>query len=424
MKKESLFNKTVLANGLRIVSERIPSARSAAIGIWLDVGSRDEDKNENGISHFIEHMLFKGTKKRSAKEIASYLEALGGGINAFTSREQTCYHATVLDRHLPQAVEILSDIILNSTLSEENLKREKLVVAEEISEVNENPSESIHELFSDCFWRGQPLGRPIMGAKKTLQSFSRAQIISYMKKHYRAGRIVVAASGNVSHRRLVDLAKRKFHFPPGDSGRGVAAESPHDFKLKIFRKKSSQTHLCLGFPGIKFNDPARNHMLALHALLGSGMSSILFQKIREEKGIAYSVYTFPDFYRDNGLFGIYLAADRGRLKAAMEIILRELRKLRHKRITPRQLDQIKSQMKGNLILGMESSNSRMNRLGRYEILAGRYISINEALRAIDKITANDMLELARRVFRGDWMTVASLGNVRDEDLRNVDWSLL
>ncbi len=330
MKSDSTYNKTVLDNGLRIVTEKISSARSAAIGVWIDVGSRDEHKDENGISHFTEHMLFKGTKTRSAREIASYLESLGGGLNAFTSREQTCYHATVLDQHLPKAVEILADIMMNSTLARANLEREKSVVVEEIFEVEETPAEYIHELFSDCFWRGHPLGWPIMGSPKTVRSFNRNHLIAFMKRHYRAGRIVVAGAGNISHKKFVEMIKRHFHFSPGIEGRGDQAATPDKFSMNLFKRKSNQTHFCLGFPGIKFDDPKRSAVLSIHTLLGAGMSSILFQKIREEKGIAYTVYTFPDFYRDNGLFGVYLASDKRRLHAAVEIMLKEFRKVKER----------------------------------------------------------------------------------------------
>jgi len=424
MSRDLAYHKTVLDNGLRVVTEKIPSARSVAVGVWIDVGSRDEHKEENGISHFTEHMLFKGTKKRTAKEIASYLEALGGTLNAFTSREQTCYHATVLDQHLPEAIEILSDIIMHSSLGKSSMEREKSVVAEEISEVDETPSDLIHELFSDCFWRGHPLGWPIMGSKETVRSFSREKIQDFMNKHYRAGRIVISAAGNISHKRLTDMISKSLHFSPGETGRGEPAPTPNGFSMKFFRRKANQTHFCLGFPGIKFNHPMRNTILALHTILGSGMSSILFQKIREEKGIAYTVFTFPDFYRDNGLFGAYLAADKSRLHAAVEIILKEFQKIKKERIENSKLDQLKSQMKGNLILSMESTNGRMNRLGRNEILSGKYVPVKESIKNIDKIKSNDMIEAARELFKSENMTITSLGAAGESDLKNVDWSLL
>lgn len=417
------YQKTTLPDGLRIVTEKIPTIRSIAIGVWINVGSRDEEKHEAGISHFIEHMAFKGTARRSAKEIASFLESLGGSLNAFTSREQTCYHALVLDEHLEQAVDILADISLNPGLSPTNLEKEKSVVIEEIQEVEETPSENVHELFSESFWRGQPIGRPIMGNRSNIRRLSRSDLIRFREKHYRSREVVIAAAGNISHRRLVELAGGRFRFARGSNSLGREARSPEKFLLRLFNKKSSQTHLCLGFPGVRFDDPNRYSLLAIHTYLGGGMSSVLFQKIREEKGIAYSVYTFPDFYKDNGLIGVYMAADRRRLKAALEIIFRELRRLKKERISEERLAQVKEQMKGNTTLGLESAMSHMIRLGRFEIMAEKYVPLGDTLRAINKITADDIILMARQFFTEDRLTVTLLGSATENDLRGLDWSI-
>ncbi|MEW6014702.1 MAG: pitrilysin family protein [Candidatus Zixiibacteriota bacterium] len=417
------YQKTTLPDGLRIVTEKVPTIRSIAIGVWINVGSRNEEKQEAGISHFIEHMAFKGTTRRSAKEIASFLESLGGSLNAFTSREQTCYHALVLDEHLEQAVDILADITLNPSLSLTNLEREKSVVIEEIQEVEETPSENVHELFSESFWRGQPIGRPIMGNRSNIRRLNRSDLIRFREKHYRSGDVVIAAAGNISHKKLVELVRKRFHFPRGSDSTGKNARSPEKFLLRLFNKKASQTHLCLGFPGVKFDDARRNTMLAIHTYLGGGMSSVLFQKIREEKGIAYSVYTFPDFYKDNGLIGVYLAADRRRLKAALEIIFRELRKLKKERIPEERLAQVKEQMKGNTTLGLESAMSRMIRLGRFEIMAEKYLPLGDTLRAINKITSDEIISMARQIFIEDRLTVTLLGSATENDLRGLDWTI-
>ena len=257
-KRDVKFDGTKLASGLRVVTEKIPFARSVAIGIWIDVGSRDETRAENGISHFIEHMLFKGTRTRSTRKIASALESLGGSLNAFTSREQTCFHALVLDEHLEQAVDVLSDILMNSTISTANVRLEKGVVIEEIREVNETPSDRIHELFSNSFWRGQPLGWPIMGTEKNVRTFDRRGLRAHMKKHYCADRIVIAAAGNVSHRRLIELVKEKFGFPShGIETRVEKTKIPTGFSAELFQNGSRQTHICLGFPGVSFGDPLK-----------------------------------------------------------------------------------------------------------------------------------------------------------------------
>ncbi len=423
MKATTEYHKTILSSGLRVITEQVPSARSVAFGVWIDAGSRDEARDENGITHFIEHMLFKGTKTRNPREIASSLESLGGSLNAFTSREQTCFHAVVLDEHITQAVEIIADILMNSTLGPINLEREKLVVMEEIREVDETPSDLIHDLFSNCYWRGQPLGWPIMGSIKNIKQMTRPRLVQHIKKHYRAGRIVISAAGNISHRKLLNLVKSRFDFPPGDDGRGMAAGQPENFLMKFYKNKGSQTHLCIGFPGVGFSSPERNAMLALHAYLGSGMSSVLFQKIREEKGIAYTVYTFPDFYRDNGLLGIYLAAERKKVPVAMDIVIRELKKVKRERLSVDKLSRVKEQIKGNITLSMESTMSRMSRLARQEIMMGRRVSLDESLRAVDRIMANDIIELARRILVHNAMTVTSLGSTHEDDLRMVNWTI-
>jgi predicted Zn-dependent peptidase len=418
------YSKTVLKDGLRVISENIPSSRSISIGIWIDVGSRDETERENGISHFIEHMLFKGTRKRSAKKIAAALESLGGNINAFTSREQTCYLAVVLDEHLEQAVDVLSDILMNSTLTPKNIGREKSVIIEEIHEVNENPTDLVHELFSDNFWRGQPIGRSILGTEKNVLSFRRRDIISYMNNNYLAGRVVVAAAGNVSHRKLVTLVKDKLHFSGGVVDGGVEAKTPTDFVMKFTTNGSSQNHICIGFPGIKFNHPDRFSMLALYTYLGSGMSSVLFQKIREEKGMAYTIYTFADFFRDCGLVGVYFGTDKEHLRAAMVTTLKELKKVKDYRLPESKFENIKAQIKGHLTLALESTNGRMARLGRQELLGNEYVSLEQALRTIDRLKPDDIIEIARKVFRTEGLTITSLGPATEADLKKVDFSIL
>ncbi len=417
------YSKTVLKDGLRIISENIPSARSISIGVWVDVGSRDEQKSENGISHFIEHMLFKGTKRRSAKKIASSLESLGGNINAFTSREQTCYMAVILDEHLEQAVDVLSDILMNSTLTPKNIDREKSVVAEEIHEVFENPSDLVHEHFTENFWSNQPLGRSILGTEITVRSFDRKDIKAYMKKSYLSGRVVIAAAGNVSHRKLVELVKKKFHFSEGIGNRGEDAISPSQFTKHIYTNGSAQNHLCLGFPGIKFSHPDRYNILALYTYLGSGMSSVLFQKIREEKGMAYSIYSFADFFRDNGMMGIYFGTEQKHLSEAIETTLKELRKMKKNRLPDSKLDNIKAQIKGHLTLALESTNGRMGRLGRLELLGNEYLPLDKALKSIDRIQSNDILEMARKIFVSEGMTITSLGPGTEADLNKVDYSI-
>jgi predicted Zn-dependent peptidase len=420
-RKDIIFNKTVLDNGLRIVTEKIPSARSIAIGIWIDVGSRDEKADEKGMTHFIEHMLFKGTKTRSAQNIAGSLESLGGALNAFTSREQTCYHALILDEHLDESVDILSDILMNSTITSANIEREKLVVTEEIREINESPSDHIHELFSLDFWRNQPIGWPIMGTEETVHSYDRRRLKAYMKRNYQAGHTVVAAAGNVSHRKLVGLIKEKLDFPTGISNDRKPAIKSTGTSMKFFPNNSNQIHVCLGFPGIGYNSPDRLKLLVLNTYLGGGMSSVLFQKIREERGLAYTVFTFPDFYRDEGVFGAYLATDRKHFQSAVEIMLNEFKKIKKKKLSESKLARIKDQFKGNMLLGMESTTGRMNRLGRQELLLGKYKTSKEALKSIMKIMPADIQEVAQRILNFDDLTITALGSIGKKDLKESGW---
>jgi predicted Zn-dependent peptidase len=418
------YDKTVLRNGLRVITEKIPSARSISIGVWIDVGSRDEEDHENGISHFIEHMLFKGTKTRSAKKIASWLESLGGNLNAFTSREHTCYHAIILDEHLEQAVDILADLVMNATLTARNIEKEKLVVAEEIHEVRENPSDYIHEIFADSFWRGQPLGKSILGSGDIIRTFSRNDLKDYMARHYRAKRIVIAAAGNISHRRLIQIVREKIRVPDGNGSHGRPAKMPETQTFQFKTNNSQQNHVCLGFPGIPFEHADRYNLIALYTYLGLGMSSVLFQKIREERGIAYSIYTFADFFRDSGVLGIYFGTERKRLQEAIETTFKELKKIKKNRLPDSKMNKIKAQIKGHLTLSLESTIGRMSRLGRLELLSGKYTSLEDVLKSIDMLKSEDLIETARKILRADKLTVASLGPASKEDIKKIDFSKL
>ena len=354
----STYRKTILPGGLRIVTEKIPSVRSISLGVWVDVGARNESASENGVTHMIEHMLFKGTKKRTPLEISSEIENLGGSINAFTSREHTCYLARVMYEHLDTAVDVLADLSQNSTLTPANLTKEKKVICEEIKESLENPSDHVYDLFAKAYWGNHPLGQPILGTIKTVTTMPRNRLIDYMKRNYKSHTIVIAASGAVSHDKLVRLVKAKLHFPKGSAEMAPAAKRSNTRVISLHPDGISQTHICLGFPGLKYADKERTAALAAATYLGGGMSSVLFNKIREEKGLAYSVYTYHDSYRDTGIFGAYLATDGKQAPAAVSIIIEECEKLKRKKLPKEKLAQIQAQLKGNLTLGMESTSAR------------------------------------------------------------------
>lgn len=385
------------------------SVRSISLGVWIDVGSRHERPEQSGVSHFIEHMLFKGTKRRTARQIAAELESIGGNLNAFTSREQTCFAARILDEHLEIAVDVLADLTCNATLTPLNIRREKMVICEEIKEAEDNPSDHIHDLFAKTFWGTHPLGQPILGTKKTVASMQRTHIIDFLKRHYRSGSIVIAAAGCVSHAKLVRLVKEKFSFPTGEAEKAETAHRGREKSIKFAADTNSQTHLCLGYPGLEYGAKDKIAALALNAYLGGGMSSVLFQKIREERGLAYATYTFHDFYRDAGVFGAYLGTDKKHLKQAIDIILTEFDRVRKRRLPRAKLDTIKGQMKGQLALGMESTSNRMNRLARQELMLQPYQSYKQMLKEVDKITSSQILELSNQLFDNSTVALTVLG---------------
>jgi len=416
---DSLYQKTVLKNGLRVVTEKLPSVRSITLGVWIDTGSRFETIEENGLSHFIEHMLFKGTRKRTARQIAAALESIGGSLNAFTSREQTCFIARILDEHLDVAIDVLSDMLCHSTLTPVNLSREKKVICEEIKESIDNPSDHIHDIFTETYWGKHPLGRPIMGSVENISGMPRSRIRDYIKRNYRAGSIVIAASGSVSHRKLVKLVKEYFDFPAGMAEPPQVASREKEKNIFFKNDDNNQTHICLGFPGIKYTDELKMSAMILNMYLGGGMSSVLFQKIREEKGLAYTIYTFLDFYRDSGIFGSYLSTNSAHLKQSIDITLAEMEKIKKRKLPESKLEQVKNQLKGNLMLGMESTSARMNRLGRQELMYSEYHKIENVLKEIDRVKARDILELANRIIDTSQLAIAVLGPAKINDLRHV-----
>ncbi len=404
-----VYRKTTLDNGLRVISERLPAVRSVSLGVWIDTGSRHEDSAEHGVSHLIEHMVFKGTRNRNARQIASSLESLGGSLNAFTAREQTCYTARIMDEHLPEAVDVLADIVCRASFTPTNLKREKLVICEEIKESLENPSDRIHDLFAETFWSGQPLGRPILGTAESVLGMKRGRVLSYLKRQYRAGSVVIAASGAIDHDELVALAGERFDFVRGRGVIGNHAEPPSRLTLNVVPNETEQIHASLGYPGLSYKEEDRIPMLALTTYLGAGMSSVLFQKVREKRGLAYTVFSYHDSYRDGGMFGTYFATDKRCLGMALKITLDEIRRLTKRRLSIERLDQVKQQLKGQLMIGMESTAARMNRLARLELMLERYIPLTRTLDQIDAVDRDRLIELARRVFDDHKLVIAALG---------------
>ena len=415
----AVYRKTTLRNGLRIVSEHLPGVRSISLGVWLDVGSRCEKPEENGFCHFLEHLVFKGTRHRNPRQIAESLESLGGSLNAFTTREHTCFTARILDEHLPQAVDVLADLACFPTLTSTNVDRERKVICEEIKESLDNPSDYIHDLFSDTHWDGHPLGRPIMGSEKIITSASRGHLREFRKRQYRTGSIVVSASGAISHRQLVHLIRTSFDLPEGTAPKPEPATRKPVVHKRFITDDSSQTQFCVGFPGLPYNYKDRMAVVVLSSYLGGGMSSVLFQKIREDRGLAYAVAAYHDAYSDAGVFEVSLGTDRRHLKQAFELIMTECRRLKKRTLSTRAVKAIKEQIKGHITLAMESTSSRMNRLGRQELLLGRYQTLGETLKEIELVRSRDVLRVANLLLDESQITLAALGPVDARDFKGV-----
>jgi len=407
-----VYKKTVLPNGLKIITETIPYVRSVSLGLWLDVGSRDETQSSLGISHFIEHMVFKGTRTRTPSEIASHLEAVGGVLNAFTGREQTCFYAKFLDEHLDKGVEILFDLINNPLFNPPDIEKEKKVILEEIRDIEDSPGELVHDLFAETIFYDHPLGRPILGNKKTVMGLNRSKVLRFVNKHYRPGNIVVAASGNLEHERLVEAIHNYIDsriLPVSPNGR----RKPK-FKAvqRIFRRNTNQTHICIGLPAKEFTDESRSAMLLLNSILGGGMSSRLFQHLREELGLVYTVYSFVDFFADSGIFGVYLGTDKKNAGRALEAIKHEIDRITSEKLSDSEIAASKEQLKGNLMLGLENTSNRMNRLAKHELLVNRHISLDETVASINSVTIDDVLEIARDIFADKEFAAVTLGPVK------------
>ncbi len=394
----SQYNKTVLSSGLTVVTEKIPFVRSISIGVWVKAGTRHEPPEKNGIAHFLEHLMFNGTEKRSARDIALSLESVGGNLNAFTSKEMTCYYAEVLDNHLPLAVDVLSDMVCHSTFPEKEIEKERSIILDEIDSVEDTPDDLVQEVFVEKLYPNHTLGLPILGNKKSVAQIDREAILEFYRSYYHSGNIVIAAAGNLEHQQLVELCEKYFQFP--HQGRPVQEEPPHEIGHgKFFYKRNvKQAHICMGVKGLAYTDRHKYDLLLLNTLLGSGMSSRLFQSIREQYGIAYSIYSFVDFFRDNGLFAVYLGTERHKMEKALRLVYEEIRRVKNEPLSQEELNRLKSQLKGNLVLGLESTARRMSRLARLEIYLNHYEDIDSVIERIDRLQLDEVLHTAQLLF--------------------------
>lgn len=405
---------TRLTNGLRVVMEQIPTCRSVSFGIWVKTGSRNENSNDNGISHFIEHMLFKGTERHSAQAIAEVFDGIGGNVNAFTSKEYTCYYAKVLDEHLPIAVDVLADMFFHSALDETELEKEKNVIFEEISMYEDTPDDLVHDLVAKAAYGDHSLGYTILGTEDNLAKMKPDDLRGYMHSHYNIENTVIAAAGNLDDKAL-ELLER--HFGSFQVSGQPSTEQEPDFvgELLFHEKKTEQNHICLSLPGLSVRQDNLYSMILLNNAVGGGMSSRLFQEIREKRGLAYSVYSYHTAHADSGLFTIYAGTAPKQTEEVLKVTLELLHDVQKNALTAAELKKGKEQLKGSLILSLESTGSRMNRLGKNELMLGKHYSLDDMIRRIDSVTMDEIEQLIGSLFSQPF--AVSMVGANDEPLR-------
>ncbi|CQR47649.1 Protease 3 precursor [Paraliobacillus sp. PM-2] len=398
-----MIHRYECTNGLRIVLESIPTVRSVTIGIWVRTGSRDETSTNNGISHFLEHMFFKGTKKRSAKDIAESFDAIGGQVNAFTSKEYTCYYAKVLDTHKNVAIDLLSDMFFHSTFDESELEKEKNVVLEEIRMAEDTPDDIVHDLLAEASYGKHSLSYPILGEEETIQSFTRKDLIEYKQAHYTPNNIVISVAGNVEESFISDVEQLFNQFD--NENKSKILVKPKFEPIQLTRQKQTeQAHLCLGYRGLPIEDKDIFSLIIVNNVLGGSMSSRLFQEIREERGLAYSVFSYHSSFLDDGLLTIYAGTGKQYLSTLQETIQQTISDFVTNGLTEKELINSKEQLKGNLLLGLESTNSRMSRNGKNELMLGRHRSLDELTAEIDQVNDVSTNRILNQIFNENYST--------------------
>ena len=417
-----VIRRTVLPGGLRVVTESMPGVRSVAFGIWVNVGSRDETPALAGASHFLEHLLFKGTKKRGALEIAAVMDAVGGEMNAFTTKEYTCYYARVLDVDTALAVDVISDMVTSSIISSADVDSERGVILEEIAMHDDAPDDVVHDAFAQTVFGDHPLGRPVLGTVGSITAMPRTGVHGYWKRRYKPADMVISAAGNLDHNKIVKMVRKAFE-PTGllDDGllsaparrRGVAV-GPQLASVDLVRRPTEQANLVLGTVGLSRNDDRRYAMGVLNNALGGGMSSRLFQEVREKRGLAYSVYSYSSQYADTGLFGVYAGCLPAKAREVLKICREQLDEVTTEGITAEELARGKGQLKGSMVLGLEDTGSRMSRLGKSELVHNEILTVDEVIRRIDAVTLEDTRAVASDVLADSTLGLAVIGPFDDD----------
>jgi len=406
------IQKRVLPNGLVVITETMPHVRSVSVGIWIRTGSRREPSELNGISHFIEHMVFKGTERRTAEEIARSMDSVGGMLDAFTAKELVCFNARVLDEHLPIAFDVISDLVLRPRFAEEDIAKEKQVVLEEIKMDQDDPDYLVHEIFTQNFWRGHSLGQPILGTRETVRGFTRESLFACFRPWYAPNNTVITAAGHLDHARLVEMAEREFAgFKPAAADGADAPPRTHARITTRTKSELEQVHICLGVPSYPLAHERRFAAAVLNNILGGGMSSRLFQNIREKQGLAYAVFSELSPYRDTGLLSVYAGTARETAGDVVRLVIKEFRSLRQEPVGAEELRRAKDHLKGSLMLSLESTGSRMSHLARQEMYFGRFFTLDEILASIEGVSREDVQQLAQEFFIPEQIGVTVLGNL-------------
>jgi predicted Zn-dependent peptidase len=413
------YRKTVLDNGITVISEPMDSVRSITLGIWFAVGSRDESAPEAGMSHFMEHMMFKGTPTRSARSISEEFDRFGAELNAFTSKEYTAYYSRFVDEHLNRAFEVLADMVVNSNLDDPSCTSEREVVIEEIARMEDSPDDQIHELFSHALWPAHPIGLPILGSRDTVGGFDNSQSVAFRSRHYLTGNTVVAAAGNVDHDELVALAETKLaELSAGPRSTRPVAQAAGCSRLTVLPKETEQAHICYGVATMNAHHPDRFALSLLDGVLGGGMASRLFQEIREKRGLAYAVYSYSALYQDTGEFAVYAGTRPSNAEEVVELIRAELDRVANEGVTPDELDRVRQAATGHLVLGMESTRNRMQRLGKNEVTGGEILSADEIMERFNAVTMDDVRRVSAEVLSAE-KALAVIGPFTAEKLEHL-----
>lgn len=400
---------TRLSNNIPVITEHMPHVRSVSVGVWVASGSRRETAEENGISHFLEHMLFKGTTSRSAEDIARSVDSIGGHLDAFTSKELVSYNTKVLDEHLEFAFDVISDLVLNPVFRPEDIEKEKGVILEELKMEEDNPEYVVHETFIKQFWKGHPLGKPIIGTPKTITSFDRSMLSEFHTRMYQPANVLVTAAGHLGHEEMVRLAEKRFGaLPPQPALAKEKLPVPHA-SIKYQKKRIQQVHLCLGVPSFPIAHAKRFASYLLSTVLGGGMSSRLFQNIRERQGLAYSVFSELNLFQDTGCLAVYAGTSRENTRRVIESVLEEFHRLKVEEIPAEELRRAKDHLKGSLMLSLESTSSRMANLARQQLYFQRFFTLDELRDSIEAVTAHEIQEIANHSFLSEQLALTVLG---------------